>query len=199
MVKTRSNSQWLTELPSSSAAAEELQTFLRRGLAKALRKQGVGDSDLDDFAQEAVLRVLEGLAGFRGDSQFTTWAMAVALRGAFGSLRARRYDPSSLDAIELVQADPSAADPADNVERGDLLKTLGLAIEHSLTERQRTAVLAELAGAPTALLAERLDIKPNALYKLHHDARKKLRLALERAGFRDEDVRQQLAKATKQE
>ncbi|MHC5066865.1 MAG: RNA polymerase sigma factor, partial [Planctomycetota bacterium] len=145
-MKSRSNLQWLEELRDSSESAEELRSFLRRGLAKALSKKAVGDSDLDDFAQDAVLRVLQGLDGFRGDSSFTTWAMAVALRTAFGSLRRRRFDPTSLDAIEVTQADSSSEDPAAEVEAGDLLGRLQHAIEQDLTPRQRAAVLGELSG-----------------------------------------------------
>ena len=63
------------------------------------------------------------------------------------------------------------------------------AIERDLTPRQRAAVLGELAGMPTAVLAEQLGTNANALYKLHHDARLRLRAALEERGFSAQDVR----------
>ena len=61
--------------------------------------------------------------------------------------------------------------------------------ERALENRQRAAVLGELAGMPTAVLAEQLDTNTNALYKLHHDARLRLRVALEERGFSETDVR----------
>lgn len=33
----------------------------------------------EDFAQEALLKILDGLDTFRGGSRFTTWAHAVAV------------------------------------------------------------------------------------------------------------------------
>jgi len=44
-------------------------------------------------------------------------------------------------------------------------------------------ILAELEGIPLVRIAERLDSKPNAVYKVGHDARKRLRTALEQRGF----------------
>ena len=46
---------------------------------------------------------------------------------------------------------------------------------------------------PLAQVAEKLGSSPNSLYKLLHDARKKLRGGLEAAGFTIDDVREALA------
>ena len=62
-------------------------------------------------------------------------------------------------------------------------------IAEDLTERQRTAILAELRGVPTIEIAERMGTNQNALYKLVHDARKKLRRALLDAGFSESELR----------
>ena len=61
-------------------------------------------------------------------------------------------------------------------------------IEHDLTEKQRTALLAELKGMPQDEIARQLGSNRNAIYKLTHDARKKLRAALEAAGYTALDV-----------
>lgn len=65
---------------------------------------------MEDFAQEAAIRVLSRLDGFRGDSRFTTWAVAVAVRVAFTELRRARWRDVSLDALA---AGPGAVDPID--------------------------------------------------------------------------------------
>jgi RNA polymerase sigma-70 factor (ECF subfamily) len=59
-----------------------------------------------------------------------------------------------------------------------------------LTDRQRIALEAELEGMNQVPLAEKLGTNPNALYKLVHDARKRLRAALEREGITLDDVRE---------
>jgi len=73
------------------------------------------------------------------------------------------------------------------------MTTLQLAITDTLTERQRTAVLGELTGVPSDVLAERLGVNRNALYKLHHDARKKLKAVILAAGFTERDVTETLS------
>ena len=61
-------------------------------------------------------------------------------------------------------------------------------IDGELTEKQWTAITAELGGMPLPLIAEKLNSNTNSIYKLLHDARKKLRRGLEASGFTIEDV-----------
>ena len=48
-------------------------------------------------------------------------------------------------------------------------------IRSELTEKQRTALLAELKGMPQDEIAKHLGSNRNALYKLTHDARRRLK------------------------
>jgi len=61
-------------------------------------------------------------------------------------------------------------------------------IDTRLTEKQRTALLAEMRGMPQEEIARHLGSNRNAVYKLTHDARKKLKRALEAAGYGADDV-----------
>ena len=66
------------------------------------------------MAQEGTLKVLGGLATFRGDSRFTTWAITVTVRVAFTELRRARWRDVSLDRlVEDAPARLPAAPPAD--------------------------------------------------------------------------------------
>jgi RNA polymerase sigma-70 factor (ECF subfamily) len=188
--------EWLRALTrtdgADSGAVARLHGFIRAALARALTGRGVGDADLDDFAQDAVLGVLRRISTFEGRSRFTTWAMAIALRVSFTHMRSRRWKEVSLDQISssLSELTPGTSDvPADaQLCHGDLLTALHSAIESDLSDRQRVAVLAELSGVPLVVLAERLTSTAGAVYKLQHDARKKLKTALENAGFQADDV-----------
>ncbi len=200
----RTNAEWLAALRDpveQEPALAELGAYLRGALAKTMRTRGgVNDSDLDDFTQDALVRILASLDKFRGDSRFTTWATAVAVRVALSSLRRRRFASTSLDEPALETVEPAAAksenDPGLALDRRPLLDALHRAIGDSLTERQRTVILGELSGVPSGLLVERLGTNPNAFHKLHHDARRKLKRALEEAGYTEEDVRQELLPAS---
>lgn len=189
----RTNPEWVAELAAGeSAAVADLRAYLHRGLMKVLTGRA-DPSAADDFSQEAVLKVLGGLAGFRGDSRFLTWALAVGTRVAFSELRKARYRDVSLDGA----AEPTTSPPAPAVgEREEVFNVLRRLIDTALTDRQRTLIQGELAGVPQAVLAERLGTNRNALYKLGHDARMKLKRGLEAHGLTADDVRAALAPAS---
>ena len=188
----RTNDEWLAALradPPEDDAIEELLRFLRRGLTSGLRDKGIDRADAEDFAQLAAVRILSRLDSFRGDSKFTTWALSIAVRVAFSELRRKRWGDVSLDAYENPPEPATPPRAHQQLEREHLHATLHHAIHHALTERQRTLILAELDGVPGVVLAERLGVKAGALYKMYHDARKKLRHALTEQGIDPTQVR----------
>ncbi len=198
----RSDQEWLDHLrspgPLQQAALDDLRQILRRGLPFALA--GWLDRDdprltslVDDSAQEALLRILDRLDTFAGRSRFTTWANKVALRLALSELRRHRWKDRSLEEMVEVHGPAVLGGAGEKTERsaersqaGELIE--GLIQEH-LTDRQRQALVAvALRGAPMELVAERMGLKRNALYKLIHDARRNLRRQLQRRGYQPEDL-----------
>jgi RNA polymerase sigma-70 factor (ECF subfamily) len=188
----RSNEAWLDALRGAEPdALADLAGLVAGALRKALRPRRLDDATLDDLGQVAVLQVLEKLDHFEGRSRFTTWAWSVAVRAAMTELRRPVYRTGDGDdALPEVATD--AAGPAATAERQDVVDALYRVIEHDLTERQRTAVLGELRGRPQEELLDELGIDRNALYKLRHDARRKLRAGLGAAGICDVAVREAL-------
>ena len=196
----RADGDWLALLAArDGAAVAELRDRLCRGLLKVLAGRA-DPSVAEDFAQDATVRVLDRLADFRGDSRFLTWALAVATRVAFSELRKARHKDVSLDALTAagrVVPEPAAADDlAAALDRASAVDTLRRLIDTALTDRQRAVVRAELDGVPQAVIAERLGTNRNALYKLGHDARMKLKAGLEAAGITADEVRAMLAGAS---
>jgi RNA polymerase sigma-70 factor, ECF subfamily len=193
-VSEKSDEQWCALLAARDGdAVADLRAALCRGLRSALAGRADA-SAADDFAQEATLRVLDRLDSFRGDSRFLTWAQAVAVRVAFSELRKARYRDVSLDALAAARAlpepaAPPAPDPGAALDRETVFGALRRLIETDLTEKQRAVMRAELDGVPQAVIAERLGTNRNALYKLGHDARMKLKRGLEAAGFSADVVR----------
>ncbi|MBY0456207.1 MAG: sigma-70 family RNA polymerase sigma factor [Gemmataceae bacterium] len=192
----RTDADWLARLTArDEAAVGELRDVLCRGLVKVLAGRGAGGSAAEDFAQEACLKVLDGLPAFRGDSRFLTWALAVATRVAFSELRKARYRDVSLNTATVEPIAP-VTELADTSDRDSLVSTLRRLITTELTDRQRALVEGELAGVPQVVLAERLGTNRNAMYKLGHDARMKLKKGLEAAGVTADGVRAALAGAS---
>lgn len=195
----RDNAQWLAQLKShgseQQAALVDLREEMLRGLRRALpRRAAVGDEFFEDAVQDAVVRILDRLGQFEGRSQFLTWATSIAIRVAMRELRRKRWKDVSLDEV-VSEADfvpertiDRAPSPANQWERHAILGTLHEVIENQLTEKQRTALLAELKGMPQDEIARQLGSTRNALYKLTHDARKRLKRGLEAAGYDAADI-----------
>jgi RNA polymerase sigma-70 factor (ECF subfamily) len=198
----RSNKEWTTDLgqpgPQRDEALHDLRALLVRGLGFALAKyRNVREADLEDFAQEALLKILAALDSFRGESRFTTWAQKIAVRVALTELRRRRWRDVSLDEVTSfpegdflpkMWVDPSAQTERQAIQR-DILSTMRRVIAEELTEKQRQALVAvRIHDMPLAEVARRMGTNRNALYKLLHDARKKLKKQMLAKGLSPEDI-----------
>jgi len=196
----RTNQQWLEALqgPDHDQALADLRAGLLRGLRYALaHRPEVSDAALEDFAQEAILRILDNLDSFRGESRFTTWAQKIAVRVALSELRRLRWRDVSLeeltgdsdtDFLPRILADPSAG-PEQRAMQSMVLATLGEAISEQLTERQRRAITAVYQqGMPLEEVARRMSTNRNALYKLLHDARQSIRETMIAQGLSSKDT-----------
>jgi RNA polymerase sigma-70 factor (ECF subfamily) len=195
----RDNVSWLTHLggtgPDQQAALSDLRAALLGGLRKALAHRARDDDlFLEDIVQDALVRILERLAQLEGRSRFLTWALTIAVHVAMSELRRRRWKDVSLDEViagthlppgRALDDDPG---PDTRSERAAILDAMHAVIRNDLTEKQRAALLAELRGMPQGEIARHLGSNRNAIYKLTHDARKRLKHGLETAGFGAEDI-----------
>ena len=177
------------------SALSELRTILARNLRKALSSYArADDSFLEDAVQDSLMRVLDRLDQFEGRSQFVTWATTIAIRVAMSELRRHRWRDVSLD--EVVEdtaplsrfATDGGLGPDIQTEQNTILEKMQEVIDTQLTEKQRTALLAEMKGMPQEEIARHLGSNRNAVYKLTHDARKNLKQGLEAAGYYADDI-----------
>ena len=88
-----------------------------------------------------------------------------------------RYDTAGHEPREIADPQPAPEDLA--ASRQVMFDTVRRLIHEELTERQREAIVAVmLGGMPLEEAARRMGTNRNALYKLLHDARKKLKRCL---------------------
>lgn len=201
----RTNDRWLADLRSEGEAREaalaDLRSVIVAGLPYAL-SNWLSPSDpafaplAEEVAQETLLRVQSRLDSFEGRSQFTTWVHKIAVHIALSELRRRRWKDVSLEALVDggesrlggAAADP-APDPDSAAERRDLMSQLGRLMREELTERQRTALTAvAVEGMPMDEVALRMGTNRNALYKLLHDARVRLKERMAQEGLVPDEV-----------
>ena len=190
---------WIAQLSSSEPQKSQAIADLRNVLVKGLRHGLAGyarslgrefDALVEDFVQEALLRVLDNLDSFEGRSRFTTWAYKITIRVALTEIRRKRWKDVSLDSLmspegtgALFLSSPNT-DPEVAFLRSDIMRTIRTMIWEELTEKQRKAMNAVLVKEmPMEEVARRMDMNRNALYKLLHDGRKKLKSRLMKEGM----------------
>jgi len=199
----RTNAEWLEQLndPIDDQALADLRKILLRGLRASLSNRINTDLDAitEDFVQDALLKILKSLDTFRGESRFTTWAQKIAIHVAYTELRRRRWKDISLQDITetaegeeftpAILTDPSTT-PEREASQNDMLQVVYDLIDTELTDRQRTAIVSILQGGmPIDQVARKMNTNRNALYKLIHDARKRLQQALmDSTGFSAQEV-----------
>jgi RNA polymerase sigma-70 factor (ECF subfamily) len=191
--------RWVERLRPESrdrdAAIGELREVLLRAARFEVRRRcdrlsQIRGGDQEDLAQQsagdAIVAILSKLDDFRGQSKFTTWAYKFALYEAAAKIRKRAWQGRELplQAEEWPQVPDPGAAPQGEVEMNDLLAAIREEIGTSLTPRQREVLVAlALNEVPIDVLAERLGATRGALYKVLHDARKRLRAALAERGM----------------
>jgi RNA polymerase sigma-70 factor (ECF subfamily) len=209
-MNARTNAEWLTALKSDGEAQTSALSDLRAYLLQAalyglLRSrntlQHLARTDIEqlaeDCAQDAVSAILGHLDQFRGDSRFTTWAYKFAVNAALVAARRERWGRVPLDRLldspDLVAriglASDASSDPHQRALQAEMLAAIRQAIEGHLTSRQRQALTAIVfEEVPLDELARHWGSNRNALYKLLHDARRKLKAHLRERGFDAKEI-----------
>ena len=201
----RSNQEWLQDLSSSgdgqSAAIEDLRNALLRAALYTFQGQ-LGSLDqfsqqdiqqlAEDCAQEALVSILNHLSEFRGESKFLTWAYKFAVNIGLAKAHREQWKGKSLDDLEdnpifshwpLVE-DPAKTDPELAVMRGEIWTVLRATIKDELTEKQRLVLKWMVFDeVPMDVIVQRLGTNRNAVYKLLHDSRLKLKRSLMAQGI----------------
>ena len=205
----RSNAEWLAALHGDGgdqAALADLRTYLLRAAFFTLQRarHHVGHlapsalSQLaEDCAQESMTAILQRLATFRGESHFTTWAYTFAVNTALVAARRERWAAVPLDRILDGSETPSSTtgdqgsplDPERRALQAEAVAAIREGMEHHLTVKQQQLLRAVVfEQVPLDEVARHWGSNRNALYKLLHDARRKLKSHLVARGFDVEEM-----------
>jgi RNA polymerase sigma-70 factor (ECF subfamily) len=208
-MKQRSNAEWIAALTDArgdqTAALADLRTSLLRAalftLQRARHHVGhLGPSALaalaEDCAQEATTAVLRHLADFRGASRFTTWAYAFAVNIALVAARRERWATIPLDDILDGRESPSATaaepagppDPERRALQAEALAAVRDGLEHLTTKQRQLVQAVVFEQVPLDEVVRHWGSSRNALYKLLHDARRKLKGHLVARGFDVQEI-----------
>lgn len=158
-------------------------------------------NDFDDLAMQsaddALVAVLSKLDTYRGDSKFTTWAYKFAVNIALTAARRERWKTVSLDhmldeneaPVRLPGGDPAVQSPEQRSQQGEVWALVQQVMDAELTPRQRRVLRAMVFDeVPLDEVVRHLGSNRNAVYKLVHDARRKLKAGLEARGYSVADI-----------
>jgi RNA polymerase sigma-70 factor (ECF subfamily) len=194
----RESAEWLRDLRGDGGAREDAiarlhALLLRVSRGEASRRRATlpdrAIEEVDDLcaqaASDALMAVLAKLDTYRGTARFTTWACKFAILETSTRLRRHAWRQRKVEPDDAVwdRLPDTAPSVLLQIENDQLLSALQRAVDDELTERQRFVFQSvTLNGVPIDVLAERLGTSRGAIYKMLHDARRKLRQALNEAG-----------------
>lgn len=173
-----------------SGDRDALDRLLRRHYDRVhavCRRIAGSTRDADDAAQEAMIRIVRGLAGFDGRSAFTTWVYRIATNAALDELRRRERRPQlhrahadDPDGGEHERADPLAQRRVEGV--ADAL-ALDDALARLPDDYRVAVVLRDVADLDYDEIAHVLDVPVGTVKS--RIARGRGRLASELVGNRE--------------
>ena len=148
----------------------------------ALVRRLVGDADqAADVAQEVWIQIFRALPGYRGDSQFSTWAHRIAVNRTLNALRSlRRVSAREVD----IEEDSSMVE--HDGDRSMLAQTIDQAVQKLSPGARHVFVLHDVEGYTHEEIATELGITSGGSKSQLFKARAKLRRLL--APLMDESV-----------
>lgn len=154
------------------AAVADVLRLLQDRLWRVCRSLSDDHASAEDAQQESALRIIAGLATFKGQSRLTTWASGIAVNVCREHRRKPRLAPHAFaDQVELV----GQGEPVDADELASLHAALA-----KLSERQREAVvLRYLEGLSLKQSAELMGCAEGTVKASVHAGLRNLREELE--------------------
>lgn len=141
-------------------------------------------NDAAEATQDAYVKAWRGLAGFRGDAQFTTWLYRVASNAAISKHRSRKrrriHEVGAEDEVLSGMAASGSVEATVEVRRD--VRAVEDAIRELPDHYRSAVVLRDVYGLSIDEIARELKITETAAKVRVHRGRKKLKEALEPSG-----------------
>lgn len=160
-----------------------VKRYRHRIYALALHMTG-SPSDADDITQDAFVRAFRNIHRFEGRSEFFTWLYRIALNRALNARRDRvRRRTADLDdpRVTVAVAVDSGGDPGRALELRQAYAHLVSAFDKLSPLLKTTIALTMMQGLSYPEAAVVLDTTEGTIAWRIHEARKQMRVALDRA------------------
>jgi RNA polymerase sigma-70 factor (ECF subfamily) len=166
-----------------NAALEEL--FHRHGdnVHRVLdRLLPVDRQDIEDMVQATFVEVKRSAARFDFRSAVTTWIFGIALNLARNSVRTHVRQRRAMEAVAETDAFRDGHGPEERASQRQLIARLQAAFDALPPDLRTVFTLCDLEGLRGVDVARILKIPQGTVWRRLHDARTRLRLAIEGEG-----------------
>ncbi|MFA9477727.1 RNA polymerase sigma factor [Phycisphaerales bacterium AB-hyl4] len=198
--------QWLTRIRAgdTSAMGELLSAYQGRLFNVCLRMLSNRD-DAAEVTQEAMLKIVQHIEGFRGKSQLSTWMIRIAMNQATTRLRQRKRrlmlsldgqrnghaHGDQADALRDTLRDEREPSPAAGVEKQEQLAQLQQALAKLEADFRAVLVLRDIEGLDYQQIADVVEAPVGTVKSRLFRARLALRQQLQAMEGDSADTRSQ--------
>lgn len=159
-----------------------LDALLRNHLGSMHRfaRRMCGDADrAQDVVQDALVNVVRGLDGFRGDSAFSSWLFMVVRRACLRSVRRKSHQPAHMDNLDgPTQHAAEGPLPSDHAAAREMTRVLEAALLQLPPRAREVILLRDVEGLSARDVADSLGLEVPAVKSRLHRARAQLRDAV---------------------
>jgi len=204
-MKLRSNREWIEQIQAGgeqqATALEDLRGLFMRWLPRTIEEKldpsrPEAEALAEEIVQETLIRIVSHLNTYEGRSQFTTWAHKIAVRAVLTELRRARWRDVALfenrqadgDENQVYETSDGKATPEERFIRDEMMNKVNRILMEEMTDKQRQVLEAVMDGVPLEETAHRMNTNRNALYKMLHDARLRLKKRMEKEGLTPQEV-----------
>jgi len=154
-------------------ALDRMTRCYGRRLEAVGRRACLNRDDADDAVQEALLSAGKNLSSYRGEGSLEAWLLRMVVNACHRMRRGRKNDPGLHDSDVELLAGPD--DPEELASRGQLMTILGEMVGELQPRDRLIFLLAEADDWTGPQIAEKLDMKPDAVRARLSRVRKRLR------------------------
>jgi RNA polymerase sigma-70 factor (ECF subfamily) len=154
-------------------------------------KRLVGDGEAEDLTQSVMLKVSDGLPGFRGGSSLSTWIYRIATNAALDRMRRRNAMPAGEMSVDFeeedIPAEARTASPEATAIHDETSACIRAFIERLPDNYRTVMMLSDVDGLKNEEIAAHLGLSVGTVKIRLHRAREKLRKELEMGCSFDHD------------
>jgi RNA polymerase sigma-70 factor, ECF subfamily len=152
-------------------AAESVLSEILPRVRNLVRYLVRGDSEVDDLAQHALIAIYRGLASYRGEGRFESWADRITVRETLSRRKRRHQEEKRLAPADLSLVASEGTAPDEYLSRREVARWL----DQIPQEQREVMILHHAVGMSLQEISEESSVSTETLKSRLRLAKAKLR------------------------